>query len=280
MAGALFLSENFWSTQCFPGHVISADEEALYAEAWHVGDGRRSATDTWTPFTPNVAHWNQVLCNRVRGANCCFLDDRPGYLKGVTAQLQASFDGSTWQNAFTVTFPTATVTNNLADTAYGVRTEEGAWGMLFPRLEGLYWRIYVPAMGAGLVPAVVGLYVGMAYQPLNFLNTPWSEDQATLTAQRIVTSFGWQGRGPSGNPRTGQIKLTLMTDDEYDLARYHLGGHYAAGRPTWIVYDIAQADRAVLVARPDGPFGFGYMPQWFPRQAMNFNWLEHEPLAT
>lgn len=278
MAGPLFLSENFWNTQMFPGHTITSSEDLDNYEDWKVGVGRRSITNYWSPFTPNTAHWNQAQCDRIRGANCCFID-RNSNLAGYEVILQTSYDGlSPWAAAFDVTLPTASVTNSLSDTSYGVRTEEGAWGILFPQYSGLYWRLYVPAMGVGLLPNVGGLYVGMAYQPLNGFLLPWGEDQTVQTMETMRTPYGWRGRGARGDAHSGQISFKLLLDEEYDLARTHLQGYYGSGAPTWVCYDQAQGDRSFLISRPDGPLGVSFLPNWFPRQ-VSFSYLEHDPLA-
>lgn len=282
MAGPLFLSENILNTLLFTGHTLTASEEAAGFEVWRIADGRRSEFDYWTGLTANTQQLITLNCGtQVRAANCLFLD-RGHNLAGFSFALDVGFDNVNWQTVVSITLPTVSITNLLTDRSAGVRTEEGAWGMLFssgvtPPYTGNYWRLRIPAMGSGLYPKIVGAYLGMAYQPVNPFLDPWDDDQRSLTAQRIITPYAWQGVGPRGRVRQGSIRFNLNTDGEYDLARLHLGGYYGDGYPTWLVHDIAQADRACLIAVPDGPLSIGFQPNWFPRQT-SFNYLEHEPL--
>ncbi len=269
MAGPLLLVENLYNQRAFPGHFVTAADavtalEVSGHEGFRVATGRRSGIAPCTFVTVNHDQAILVACNRIRSANCLFLD-RGHNLAGKPVSLQTSQDNVTWATVWTITIPTATVTNTITDTAYGVVTEEGAWGVRFPRADAIWWRLFIPAMGAGLVPVVVGLTLGTCWEPGFFLN-PWGEDQDEASYTATASEWGWVGRGPVANVRTGQLGLRLATDEAYELARYHLQGHYGHGRPMWVVYDQAQADRSGLFIRPPGRLGFNFEGAWFPRQ--------------
>jgi hypothetical protein len=279
MATPLLLVENFCSAglgRQFPLHAIAGDEEAAGFEAWHVADGRRSSLDCWQAITPNVQHTLTITCDRVRGADCAILD-RGHNFAGLPVFIESSMDNANWQVAVSPIIPTANLAAPLSN-ANGVTTEEGAWGIEFPTVVGgLYWRLRIPAMGVGLVPQVVGLWIGKSYQPpANFLN-PWSEDQDRLLVAETASEWGWKGRGPAAAPNAGAFNTKLLTDDEYDVARYHVAGHYGRGRPMWICYDQAQADRMFCAIRPGGDLGYSYLGNWFPRQG-RIPYEEHEVL--
>jgi len=273
----LLLADNLFNTIAYPLHTVAGDEEAVGHEAFHLADGRRGTTDFWSPITANAQHTATVTCDRVRGANCWFLD-RGHNLAGVQVFVEVSQDNATWQTLASPTIPSVTSHGTIVTNANGVATEEGAWGQLVsPVGAGTYWRLRIPAMGAGLLPVVVGLWVGMAYQPANNFLMPWSEDQDDLVVKETVSEWAWRGRGPVAAPNTGTMNTKLLTDDEYDLARVTVGGHFGRGRPMWIAYDQLQADRAFLAIRPSGNLGYRYEQSWYPRQSQ-IQYVEHEPL--
>jgi len=275
----LFLSDNLFSVVEYPAHVLTQSEQAPGFESWHIANGRRSAFDYWTGITPNVVQTATVQCDRVRSANCVFLDRGFNY-PGFAPSLQVSQDGVTFQTVVTPTLPTA-VGPTVLTNSNGVLTEEGAWGLLFTVADGLYWRWSIPPLGSNTLPVTVGLWVGMAYVPQSGFLMPWSEDQTTLTVQETVSPLGWRGRGPRGIPKTGAITTKLLTDDEYDLARFHVVGLFGLrSRPAWICYDQSQADRTFLAIRPSGSGqGYGFEGGWYPRQD-RIPYVEHEPSVT
>jgi hypothetical protein len=277
MAHPLLLVENFFSVTQFPAHVITGDEEAAGFEAFHVGTERRDAvTNHWAPITANAPHQLQVVCDRLRAANYLFID-RGHNLGGLASvQLQVSQDGASWETVATFTIPPLSAPGILSN-VNGVTTEELAWGITFPVNAGVWWRLNIPAMGAGLLPQVVGLYLGMAWDP-GFFDNPWGEDQTDLVTIEAVSDRGWRGRGPTVPPKAGDIGLKLPTEDVYDVARYHIGGHWSAGRPMWICYDQEEAERTFLALRPVSHLNIGFLPVWFPRQ-VRFPYVEHEPLV-
>jgi len=256
-------------------HTLVGDEEPAGFEAFHVADGRRAANDGWTATTSNAQHTLTVTCDRLRGATACILD-RGHNLAGVSVFLETSMDNASWQTVVSPTIPTASLTAPFSN-VNGVTTEEAAWGIVFPAVGGLYWRLRIPALGVGILPVVVGLWVGMAYQPPSGFLIPWSEDQDTLVGQETVSEWGWRGRGPVVAMNSGALNMKLLTDDEYDVAPHPIAGHYGWGRPLWICYDQDQADRTFLGIRPFGEFGYGYRNNWWPRQG-SVPYIEHEPI--
>ncbi len=272
------LAENFFSAGVglqFSLHTIAGDEEPAGFEAWHVADGRRSASDCWKGTTANAQHTLTATCDRPRGADCVFID-RGHNFSGLPLFLETTQDNITWQIAASPIVP-AVATPGPASNANGILTEEGAWWMTFPLLGGIAWRLRIPAMGSGIVPVVVGLMLGKSYQPASNFFLPWSEDADELLVQETVSEWGWRGRGPAAVLSAAAMNLRLLSDDEYDLARYTVGGHYARGRPMLICYDEPQADRAFLGIRPSGGLSIGYAQNWFPRQGI-VPYIEHEPL--
>lgn len=272
--------ENFFSAgpgKQFPLHSIAGSEEAGGFEAYHVADGRRSVLDYWTGITPNIQQTLTVTCDRPRGANAAFID-RGHNLASFQVFIEASMDNSTWQVMANPIIPSTPSHGTQLANVNGVATEEGAWGMTFPQGAGLYWRLRIPALGANVLPKVVGFWLGMAYTPFNNFLVPWDEDADTLLTTDTVTEWGWRGSGPIATPNVGAMNMKLLTDDEYDLARYNLAGHYARRRPMWICFDTTQADRMFLAIRPESSqLALSYTRGWFPRSG-SIPYIEHEVL--
>lgn len=272
--GPLCLVENLGSLVQFPTHTFVGDEEAASHEAFRVADGRRSPFDYWTGITANQQRILTWTCDRVRAVDTIALD-RGHNLAGTVVTLEASQDNFvTVQQIFSFAVPSVAVGGDMT-VAPGIVTEEGAWLYTFPDVAATYFRLRIAAMGAGILPVIVGLWLGQSWQPGLFC-TPWGDDADVLTAKETETEWGWKGRGLVANIRQGTMIVKLPSDDAYDIARYHIQGHYGRSRPMWVVYDMAQADRAFLAIRPTGSLGFNYEPNWWPRQC-RIPYLEHEP---
>lgn len=272
--------ENLFSITQFPKHVITAEEEPAGFEAYRVADGRRSALDYATATTADSDWWVKVVCDRVRPADMVALD-RGHNLAGKAVALQCSDDDAVWTDVVIVSalqaMPGGTLDAPLVPSSgvWGCRTEEGAWLCRFPYRAAKYWRLLVTAMGAGLKPQIVGLQVGLSYSPDN-LPRPASPDGDELVVEETLTAALWAGTGPPGYRRGGSIRVQLTDYFEYELARYQLQGVFGRRRPTWLIHDEGQADRAAQAVRPPGQLGLGAEQGWaYPSGAVA--WVEHEP---
>jgi len=275
MGSPFFFVENVFSIAQFPLHLVTGNEEPAGNEAFRVADGRRSALDAWTSITLNAAAYLQTVCDRPRAANMVALD-RGHNLGGKEVQLQCSDDGfTTVQTVADIVIPAASAPGS-PDDAFGVVTEEGAWLYRFPARASYAWRLNVPAMGAGLKPKIVGLWLGLGYAP-DYFQLPAGPGQGQLLGAESTSDAGWVGRGVVVYRRESTIALQLPSLFDYDdLARYHLEGHYAgAGRPMWVCFDDAQADRTFLAIAPLGKHGFARQPRWF-YPAVELPYEEHE----
>ncbi len=226
MGAPLLLADSLGSPLIYPKLIPVTDQSGTSGpvgnEAWRAFAGRRSAFNYWLPGTPNALAWLQAQHEQPRGANCLFLD-RGHNLAGFPVTLQGSNDGATFATVVSATIPT--VTGGLLTGANGCLTEEGAWAITFALPGGgapayAYWRFNIPAMGTGLQPTIVGLHFGMLYQPFA-LYRPFMEHRTKLTAQEVVSTVGWIGRGTRGFVRTGVLNLRAdVTDYEYLQARF------------------------------------------------------------
>lgn len=285
MGQPCFLVENFFNRRMFPLHVGTGpnasfgDEEATGAEAFRIANARRWSGDRWMPITANVQHTLTVQCDRVRAANMVALD-RGHNLAGEEILLRCSQDGgTTWETCFDVVLPTVVGAGTLDDNL-GCRTEEGAWLLRFPSRAAARWQLVIPAMGVGLVPQVVGLWLGYAFAPQDGLRFPVAPDQTQLLLEETISEAGWRGRNAPGLVRTDTLNFKMGAQGlyDYELGRYHIQGLFGGGRPMWILYDDEQAHAAVLAIRPgNDTLGFARTPDWFYPQA-SVPWVEHEPL--
>lgn len=271
----LILAENFFNARLFPLHVLAADEEPVGMESWHVADGRRTPSDRWQGITANQQRTLTVSCDRIRAADTLVLD-RGHNLAGKELALECSDDNFvSVQSVFDFVLPSVCQPGPISG-PFGILTEEGAWAINFPDRAATYWRLRIPAMGAGLVPQIVGAWLGLSYSP-GFLLTPWGDDSNTASFEEVVSEYLWRGRGPVAQANDGALGIKLLTEFDYELARYHLDGIFGSGKPTWICYDQAQAERMFLALRPQGRQGFELAQGWWPRQA-RINYVEHSPL--
>lgn len=276
----VLFGDNLFSVAQYPLHVVSADEEPAGHEAFRAADGRRSAQDYAGATTANDPWWIKAVCNRLRGANMVAID-RGSNLFGKQVQLQCSDDdfATSIQTILDVVLPAIPATGSVDD-ALGVRTEEGAWLARFPNRSAMAWRLNVPAMGVGLRPQVVGLWVGLSYSPAHLFR-PSSPDADFMLVEESTLPSGWVGRSKVANRRQGTIQLRMQDWFEYELSRYHLHAVFGRARPTWIIHDEDQADRAVLADRA-GNSELGLVREkgsnWSYPQG-SIGWLEREPLA-
>lgn len=276
-----FLMENWGSLVQFPGITLTGNEELATHEAYHVADGRRDPSDYWSAITPNTVSYLNYALDRSRLADMVALD-RGHNLAGQVISLLCSNDNfATSETVFSCTLPAVAQPGGDIDDPLGAVTEEGAWLKRFSPRAALYWRFQIGAMGANLVPNIVGFWLGKAFYPSGLgdwmLNLPVSPDGGSLVGLESTSEAGWVGRGIQTPRKEGSIPLRLVTEFNYDLARYHLEAGFGMGRPMWIIFDDNLSERAFLAIRPQPPFGFRREQTWYFPQAL-VPYQEHEPL--
>lgn len=266
--------ENVYSRLQFPGHVITPSDEQVNFETFRVANGRRSPFDYASPVTANAIWIPRVAYDRVRAINAVALD-RGHNLGGFELSVRTSSDAwVTEYVAATSVIPT-TSSSGSVDELNGVRTEEGAWFKRFPQVESMASEVRVPAMGAGLKPKVVGLQLGYAWE-CEYWTRPVGEGGVRLAGEVVESGSAWRARTTPTRQRVLTLKLKLVDYASYDAARYHLEGHFASGRPMWLVLNQDQADRAIQV-EVEGPIGFNYETDYGYQQC-TFACVEHGPL--
>jgi hypothetical protein len=272
-----FLIENLFSTIQFPTHTVTPNEEAADHEAWRVATGRRSAFDSWKPTTTNQDAYIEVDCG-VNQSPDMAASDRGHNLQGATVRVRYSDNGTSWSDAFTATVPSSVSTGSDLDAANGILTPEGAW---LKRFSGAgahrYWRYHVNAMGAGLLPEIVGLWLGAHWVP-GYLEFPFEDDTYQGTGEVTTLPSGWQGRGAIGRQRAGSFHVRLDTEATYDTgAAVQVRDGFFLGRPMWLVFDDEKAERALLAVWARQREGFGLGRGGWSWRSGTISWLEWEP---
>ncbi len=283
MGKPLFLVDNLFDGgfpgSQYPGHVITAEEEATDHEVWRLANGRRSPSDYWTPTTNNSDTWAEAKGDRVRGADMVVIDAGHN-LAGKTVKIEGSDDNfTTIDTIHDDVIPSVSSPGNI-DNVTGIVTEEGVWLRRFPLRGHLYYRVFIPAMGADLKPQIIGLWVGLSWETEDAW-PPVAENQIELVGNEFVTPDLWRGRTGLGIGRTDVMTLKLPSFFAYDQARFNIEGLFATNNPTWIIYNTDQADRAVVAVPRLGRIGFRFSggTDWGYQQ-IALDWVEHEPLRT
>lgn len=276
MGKPLFCPDNFFNSVMYTGHTLSANEAATGAEAFRVGTSRRSSRNKWEPTTANNDAWIKVACDRIRTADFIAID-RGHNLDGETVRLEGSNDDfTTKEQIFSITLPSAVHQPAKLDQTPGVKTEEGAWLYRFDARSYKYWRLFIPAMGAGETPKIVGLYLGQSWEPSFLQRLPFTFGARELIYETTVSDTAWVGSSRPAQRFRTDISLRLEDHAEYDLARLHVETRIWRKKPTWYVPDQDRAERSWLGEAPQGTYrfeqaeGWGYMQTTFPL-------VEYEP---
>lgn len=277
MARPLFLVENLFSRRTFRDHTLTASSTETGLDVRFVGTGRRQyALNRWAPGTLNADAYVQCAFDRVRSFTHLAID-RDHNLGGHTVQVRASDDGfATYTIVATATIPEYVYPNSRLTDELPIRTEEGAilWDLGAQNAKAV--RVFVPAMGAGLKPEIVGLHLGLGWSPEHSLKKPFSHGKIRLVYDVERSPEAWAAAGTIGKLRVGTPNL-LLKRSEYPQARYHIEELFLARKPMWLVMDVNEAEKARYVVAPSGDAGFEIRPgEWSGWQG-EFDYEEHEP---
>lgn len=277
MGAPIIAVDDYGNRRMYPLHTVVADEQAVGYEVDRIYSGRRDELNYWTSITANAQRIITWTYDRVRALDYFFLD-RFHNLAGITLTYAVSQDNfTTSETVFSVAPPTVTARGNPADT-YGVRTGEGAWLKTFPMRPAKYARLTIPAMGAGLRPRIGGLSHGPMLT-LGAFTKPYDPDHSLLVVEESTSDTGALGRGRTGRQRRGVITYRFGDLLEYEeAARLHLHGHFGDGRPTWILHDADEGQRAVRAIREMSGLGFP-IPTGRATNETQLAWVEYEPKA-
>ena len=284
MAEQLFIAvENLFSVAMFPGHTVSAEEEPSGYEAHQVANGRRASQYRWQASTADSESYIQVRCDEVRGANCLILD-RGHNLATEQIILRGSNDNwATYRDVLTITLPS--VVGGSFSGALGCVTTEGAWIKTFDAEAYYDWRLVISAMGSGLVPQIVGLWLGMAWMPTAKTSyLPVDDQNYAVTFTDSISPFTWAGQSERASPREGVLRLRHHENDGYDdVVQWQVRDLWARrGFAAWICQLRTDAPENAFLARvPAGTIRYdSNFPQWSGGRTLDVPFIEDQVSVT
>lgn len=275
---ARYLIDNLWDTSIYRDHALDAQEEAAGKEVERLADGRRAARDNWQPTTANAERWAETITDRVRAADMLVID-REHNLSGATVSLRVSQDDFvTYTTAFSGVVPSGTFANSSLDGMPVVRTWEGALLFKFPMVAGTYWRLYVGAMGAGIVPRISGLWCGLSWSPSKGpLLAGYDDESGDLSVPQVMTPALWSGSGRIARRRSPTLSHLIADEAEWMSLRYHID-LYNRGWPMWVVPSEDEAEKAILARSDGGSYGVGFSGNRLGRD-LTLSVPEYQPRA-
>lgn len=241
-------------------------------QAFRVADGRRATA--WTSTTPNTEHTLTWAHSLPRPFNRISLDRGSSVLRLIGEVSDDNF--TTTQTLFDITLPTTPGAGSLDD-ALGVRALDTSWHYRLPQVAAGYsGRIRIPAMGAGLIPTVTGLKIGLSYRP-GYRLWPLEDESDELHGTETVLASGARGRGRQRRGRSGALTLRFAPEEfDFEAARYPLD-QIRAGRPFWLIEDDGQAQFAVFALREKTRMSFPEADQQRRDRGGVIPWVEVEP---
>ena len=281
MTTILVMADNLFSAGLggqYPAHTVSAEEEPAGYEAWRVGTTRRDPLDKATASTANSAWWLRCVFDRLRAHNCIVID-RGHNLAGETWELRSTVDATdftgTYETLFDITHPSFSMPGAI-DNGIGVVTEEGAWIKRYPLRVGKAVELYIDAMGAGIKPELVNVWVGLAVE-VGGARRPYDQDSHEMVSLAIESESGWTGRARRTRRRRGNLTVRLGADSEYEyLIREQVTQKFGDGLPMWIVPDTARAEQMFLATRAEGVMSYPHTEDSLHRDIV-VEYVEHEP---
>lgn len=277
MARPLFFVENLASRRQFPDHTLAASSTEAGLDVRFVGTGRRQRElNRWAPDGTNADAYVQITFDRVRSFSHIAID-RDSNLGGHTVAIRASDDAFTsYTTAASATMPSSVFPFSRLSDGLPIRTEEGAILWFVGQHSAKAVRIYIPAMGVGLKPEIVGIHIGMGWEPEHALRKPYSHGKIRLVYEVERSPEAWAAAGTIGKLRVGQPSL-LLEPLEYASARYHIEELFLGRKPMWLAIDQDEAEKARYVVAPPGDAGFEKRDGQWSGWVGEFSYEEHEP---
>lgn len=276
MGFPVLLVRNLFNELQYPGHVLSASEEAAAYPVWRIATGRRHYSDAWRAETGGANRWVKVDCGVDQTASMLALD-RGHNWAGASVRVQSSPDDSTWTDRHDpFSIPTSASPAGTALSA-GVATAEGAALISFGQATARYWRVNFLTNGTE-IPRAVGVWLGLPWAPGVYLegeyrprdvNVGWASGGRSLT--------GWESRARHFRPRSGTLRFRLGQGAAVAAAANEFVDLWAEGYPAWIVPDSDDAALAFLAKTTGGRVGFGWNAGWTYPQG-DLQYVEHEPM--
>lgn len=278
MGRPVILSDNLFNPRIYPDHVLSAESTATNKDVLFLASGRRNRELTgWAASNLNTLSWVETECDQPRACDLLFID-RDHNLATESLSVRISDDNfATYSEVGPKAVPSVPVPMSALYDGEIIMTDEGALLWWLDLQVGYEFRVVVAAMGAGLRPEIAGLSLGLLWAPEHAAVKPdviGGKYGLTHAVERSV--LAQDASGEFGRYRMQELNLRMASWDEYLTARYPIEECYLKGRPTVVIPDDEQAERAVLVRATPGVTGFE-VPQGRFLPEITIPWEESQP---
>ena len=277
MGRPVVLSDNLFNPRIYPDHVLDASSTATNTHALYLSSGRRIRDLTgWQASALNTIGWVESTFDQLRAFDLLWID-RDHNLAGESVYVVLSDDDfATIQTIGPKTVPTDPVPMSRLYDGEIVMTDEGAL-LWYLELQATYAvRVYVAAMGAGLRPEMAGLAVGKLWTPESAAIKPNVLPRTNLTYTAERSTLGQDASSEFGCYRSQELRLRMASWEEYATALYPVESLFLKRRPTVVIPDDEQAERAVLTRVAPGAVGFE-VPQNQFLPEITIPWEESQP---
>ena len=264
----IVMVDNILSVTQYPGHTLSATEEAQGNPIARIADGRRD--EFWTGTTENLQQDIICVLDRVRLVDYIALDWAHNL---TTINFQVS-NGTVKYALPTTTVPPVGSFGSLLD-PNGTRTYDQAWLAVFPPVQLTELTITIPA-AAGFIPRISNLMIGLSGRLRAEVRQGWSQTTRQLLGDTVQTPSGYRGVSTLGSRQRGTVRVRSKGDLHGDEVEWHLVNNFGRGRPMWVCHDAAQGFRSVFTYSPLGTTGTELAAGWFWPQG-EFPYVEEQP---
>ena len=277
MGRPVILSDNLFNPRIYPSHTLAAESTASGKNVLDLASGRRMRDLTgWFASSLNTLSYVTVTCDQPRAADLLWID-RDHNLATESISVRVSDDAfATYSEVGPKTVPSDPVPMSALYDGEIVMTNEGALLWWLDLQVGYAARVVVAAMGSGLRPEMAGLALGKLWTPEVAPIKPNVFPRHNLTHGWERSGLGQESSGEFGRYQSQELRLRMASWDEYLTALYPIEECYLKGRPTVIVPDDEQSERAVLTRAAPGQVGFE-VPQNQFLPEITIPWEESQP---
>lgn len=264
MAKPILLSQNVYdATVLNPTFVVdnmSADDAPDH-EAFRIADNLRDLT-WWTPIGANAERSLRTNTLSTGTQADILILDRGHNLQGKAVVLEGA-NVADFSVVFTlpVSSTIPATAGGLASDANGCLTPEGVWWKTFSVASAQYWRLRIPAMGAGISPIVTSLHLGKSYRLPEYLDAPGAYDYRRKYSFKRNELSEAGVRGKSRPRRFDEMDLHFSLEStDYAAFEAEVTRLLDYGQPWWACVDDGDAAGCALMRFFDVPGDLTYDP--------------------
>jgi len=218
MATPLILSDNLFDDAVLhPTYVVTTSgTEVAGAELFNIADNLRD-TVGFTVQETNTAISITVDAGAAVSADTIIFDVGHN-LKGAAVQVRGSTDNFAASNVLVSTFTIPSAAGGLGSA--GCLTPKGVAWMRFASASYRYWRVVLPALGAGIAPRLGNLHLGQSYRFPTYLDAPGAYDYRTQQKHLSNETSKTGIRVKRGTINWDEVNLSVRLE-EADFQQLH-----------------------------------------------------------